>query len=110
MKDHKPDTKTLAKVNEAIQRIAVKTGSKIIKNQVAVEFFEDCCDYIFGSTIDGFSTYAVSGMEVHANVKDEELDQLVRVRIEHAMINIIDILEDELELLRNYNPVERKMK
>ncbi len=102
MKDYKPDTETLAKVNEAIQRIAVKTGSKIVKNQVAVEFFEDCCDHVFGSTIDGFSTYVVTGMEVHANgpLEDEELDELVKIRIKHAMMNIIDLLEDELELLR----------
>ncbi len=102
MKDHKPDTETLAKVNEAIQRIAIKTGSKIVKNQVAVEFFEDCCDHVFGSVIDGFSTYMVTGMEIHANasLENEELDQLVKIRIEHAMMNIIDLFEDELELLR----------
>lgn len=99
MKDHKPNTEVLAKVNKAIQRIAVKTGSKIIENQVAVEFFEDRPDYIFGGVIDGFSTYLVTGREIH-NVEDEELDQLVEIRIEHAMLNIIDLLEDELELLR----------
>ncbi|MEK0337064.1 MAG: hypothetical protein QQN41_06480 [Nitrosopumilus sp.] len=100
MKDHKPNTEVLAKVNEAIQRIAVKTGSKVIKNQMAVEFLDDCVDYIFGGVIDEFCTYRVSGVEIYKNDTDEKLDELVKVRIALAMREIINLLEDELDLLR----------
>lgn len=100
MKDHKPNTEVLAKVNEAIQRIANKTDSKIVKNQVAVEFFDDSSDYIFGGVIDGFCSYRVSGVEIHRQDTDEKLDALVKTRIEHAIRAIIDLLEDELEKLR----------
>ena len=100
MKDHKPNTKVLAKVNEAIQRVATKTDSEIVKNQVAVEFFEDCCDYIFGGGIAGFCTYRISGTEIHHNDTNEKLDSLVKARIRFAVREIIDLLEDEFELLR----------
>lgn len=100
MKDHKPNFEVLAKVNEAIQRIAVKTGSKIIEGQTAVEFFDDCSDYIFGGVIDGFCTYKVSGVEIHHNDTDKKLDELVKARIRFAMQEIIALLEDELDLLR----------
>lgn len=100
MHDCRPNIETLAKVNEAIQRIADKTGSKIVKGQTAVEFFEDNADCIFGGVIDGFCSYKVCGAEIHANPEDGELDELVKLRIELAIMNIIDLLEDELDLLR----------
>ncbi len=99
MKDQKPNTKVLAKVNGAIQRIAAKTGSEIMKNQVAVEFFEDCSDYVFGGVIDGFCTYKVSGQEIHFNDADKYLDQLVKARIVNAIREIINLLEDNIEKL-----------
>ena len=99
MKDHEPNIEVLAKVNEAIRRIATKTGSIIVKNQVAVEFFDGCMDYIFGGIIDGFCTYKVSGVETHNNDTDEKLDQLVKARIVNAMREIINLLEDDIDKL-----------
>ncbi len=99
MKDHKPNTEALAKVNEAIQRVAKKSGSKMVESQIAVEFFEDSCDYVFGGMIDGRCQYTVSGAEV-SMCKGEQLDACVRVRIMDAMHGIINLLEDELEKLK----------
>lgn len=90
----------LAKVNAAIQRIAKESGSDIIKNLVAVQIESARqSDYLFGGTIDVWSTPVISGMEI-GTMSAEQFQPLIKCRIENSMLSMIDLLEDELEKLK----------
>lgn len=102
----KEQPKMLERVNTAIQHIAEKSGSDIVKNLVAVQIESARhSDYLFGGTIDVWSTPIMSGMEIEIS-SDEQLQALVKCRIENSMLSMIDLLEDCLEKLKS-KPVER---
>ena len=89
----------LAKVNAAIQRIAEKSKSNLVKELVAVQLNSDNADYLFGGTMDVWSTSIVSGQEI-VILNDEQLQTCIIYKIENSMQSMIDLLEDNMALLR----------
>ena len=98
----KEQPEMLKKVNEAIRRVAKKSGAGIIRDLKMVQKLDtNSADYIFTGVIDACGWFYVSGAEItYQGGGDEKMDALVRCRVEGTIHSIISLLEDELELLR----------
>ena len=61
----------------------------------------DVADYIFTGILDAYAWFNVSGAEVSYQKNDgEKIDALVQCRIENTISSIIDLLKNELDLLK----------
>lgn len=97
----KEQPETLEKLNAAIRRVARKSGSKIIRDLKMVQTNANNADYVFTGVVDAYAWYNVSGAEVsYQNNDGEKMDALVRCRVENTIRSLIDLLENELDLLK----------
>ncbi len=105
MRTMKEKPETVAALNEVLQAIIKKSGAKAVKNVSFAQWNEDSADYIFGFTPAVFADTRVSGAEFAMN-KDgdphrKKLTALVKCRIEMALQEMVNLLQDDLDLLRD---------
>ena len=97
----KEQKESLDKLNTVIQCIAKESGSELVKHLSMIQNLNDnSADYIFSGTLDCWASYDVSGAEVAVYKNDKRLQNLIRVRIEMALHDMINLLETNLELLK----------
>jgi len=100
----KEKPETVAALNHVLRKIKKKSGVKVLANVDFRQWNEDCADYIFGCTPAVFSDIKISGAEfahyADGDPHQEKLTALVKCRIGNGLQDMINLLQDDLDLLR----------
>ncbi len=91
---------SLKRLNTAIKSIAAASKSGLLENTPQVFYTGDIPGSPFTGNVSCHLWFSVAEQEVDRNKEDTLLQNLVRVRIESAICNMIDLLEKELGLLK----------